>query len=65
MLLPYSGKSAGRKELGRRRGVLPGLGTGSSGAAGALAGAGAVSPSSGEGSWGGWEAAAICRLHEK
>lgn len=43
MLLPYSGRSAGRgKELllGRGLGVLPGMGAGASGAAGALAGAG-------------------------
>lgn len=40
--------------------MLPGSDTGSSGAEGALAGAGVVSPSSGEGSWRGWEAAAIC-----
>lgn len=41
--------------------MLPGSDTGSSGAEGALAGAGAVSPSSREApSWGGWEAAAIC-----
>jgi len=60
-LLPYSGKNSGHGKqllLGRGLGICPGMGAGTSGA-------GAISLSSREGSCGGWEAAAICRLYEK
>lgn len=52
MLLPYSGKSAGRGKqllLGRGFGMLPGMGAGASGAAGALAGAGPALRAAGKG----------------
>lgn len=56
-LLPYSGKNAGHgKQLlpGRGLGLLPRMGTGASGAAGALAGAGASLQVAGKGAAEGW-----------
>lgn len=49
---------------GRGLRMLPGMDVDADGALGAVAGAGTLSPS-GEESRGGWEAAAICRLHGK